>query len=67
MKEKQNSGFFEYTCTFWDEDEHKIITKKGVIHTITYTEAAAALELYYGQIESMSFEWVDEGEVYEFE
>ena len=60
--------FYKYTCSFWEEDDNKEKTHSGIVHAGTYSEAAAALEFYYGKmITSITIEETDEENVYDFE
>lgn len=64
MKNKK-TGFFKYTCHFYDDMENKMKIAKGIICAKTYAEAMAAAELYY-DIEDIFLEWEEEGIVYQF-
>lgn len=64
-------GFFEYTCTFWDECAKDIKTVHGVVFTNSFTNAMYEIERCYGEdnINSISFA-VNENfssKVFEFE
>jgi len=50
-------GFFEYTCTFWDECIRDIKTTHGVVFTNSFTNAMYEIEKCYGEdnINSISF------------
>ena len=42
-------GFFEYTCTFWDEYTREIKTAHGVVFTSSFTNAMYEIGKCYGE------------------
>lgn len=60
------SGFFEYSCEAWVEQEGM---KKfhGVVYADTFTNAMYELEHYYGNIENITLQGLEPSNVYDFE
>lgn len=50
-------GFFEYTCTFWDEYARDIKTTHGIVFANSFTNAMYEIGKCYGEdnINSISF------------
>ena len=61
------SGFFEYTCIYWDEDNDKFETVHGVTYAESWSDAMYKIEKYYENIENIFIQGLEPFSVYEFE